>query len=182
MAPSKAVIDIVAYSDEDWYNDKCNFWNDVYGFNMSIMKETTYELAQVEIINPDCLISEPARILDIDLSTVNTEDLDFESQFELTLSSTGKIHGLCGWFDCVFGRKGAEMVTLSTSGQSTPTHWKQTIFVFREPIAAQKGDLLKGTFKCQKSKLNRRELAIEINATHVCGDSKNELFQTFVVK
>lgn len=44
-----------------------------------------------------------------------------------------------------------------------PTHWKQTVFLLREPIRVRKGTTVSGTFHCKKSKDNSRELDVEIH-------------------
>ncbi|KAJ9075100.1 hypothetical protein DSO57_1039496 [Entomophthora muscae] len=51
-----------------------------------------------------------------------------------------------------------------TTGPSgvLPTHWKQTLFLFREPLEVETDMVIKGQLKCQKHTLNPRELVIEI--------------------
>ncbi|KAJ2160403.1 hypothetical protein GGF46_002293 [Coemansia sp. RSA 552] len=55
----------------------------------------------------------------------------------------------------------------TTGPHGTPTHWKQTIFVLRDPIQAKAGDEVHGQFTCKKSPENPRELVLEIAYTHV---------------
>ncbi|TFK70555.1 protein arginine N-methyltransferase [Pluteus cervinus] len=63
------------------------------------------------------------------------------------------------------GRLGERETSFSTGPQSTPTHWKQTIFLLREPITVIEGSLIEGSFYCKKSSANSRELEVEI---HYC--------------
>lgn len=53
--------------------------------------------------------------------------------------------------------------SFSTGPQSVPTHWKQTIFLLREPISVRPGTVVQGTFFCRKSATNARELDVEIH-------------------
>ncbi|KAI8986156.1 S-adenosyl-L-methionine-dependent methyltransferase [Trametes punicea] len=60
--------------------------------------------------------------------------------------------------------KGRPKVTsFSTGPASVPTHWKQTVFFLREPIAVGEGTVVEGVFKLRKSKDNSRELDVEIH-------------------
>ncbi|KAG6337383.1 hypothetical protein ID866_1706 [Astraeus odoratus] len=61
--------------------------------------------------------------------------------------------------------KGKEnkVTSFSTGPLSHPTHWKQTIFLLRDPIPAEEGTVVSGTFSCRKNNENSRELDIEIH-------------------
>ncbi|GJJ15438.1 hypothetical protein Clacol_009716 [Clathrus columnatus] len=56
-------------------------------------------------------------------------------------------------------------VSFSTGPMSIPTHWKQTIFLLKEPIKAEDDSIISGTLYCRKREDNSRELDIEI---HYC--------------
>lgn len=58
----------------------------------------------------------------------------------------------------------------TTGPHGIPTHWKQTIFALRQPIAAKKGDRVCGQFTCKKSTTNPRELDLEITYQHIAAD------------
>ncbi|EGN97901.1 hypothetical protein SERLA73DRAFT_91051 [Serpula lacrymans var. lacrymans S7.3] len=60
-------------------------------------------------------------------------------------------------------RERARVTSFSTGPKSQPTHWKQTIFLLREPIHAVEGTIVSGTFHCKKSGTNSRELDVEIH-------------------
>ncbi|KAH0586039.1 hypothetical protein H2248_007316 [Termitomyces sp. 'cryptogamus'] len=53
--------------------------------------------------------------------------------------------------------------SFSTGPQSMATHWKQTLFLLREPISISEGSIVHGTFHCRKSEENSRELDVEIH-------------------
>lgn len=40
LLPDKASIYLSAVEDQDYKNDKINWWNNVYGFNMSVIRKT----------------------------------------------------------------------------------------------------------------------------------------------
>ncbi|KAK7689949.1 hypothetical protein QCA50_006589 [Cerrena zonata] len=58
-----------------------------------------------------------------------------------------------------------KITSFSTGPLSTPTHWKQTLFLLRDPIAVHEGTVVHGTFICKKSQDNSRELDVEIHYT-----------------
>ncbi|KII88239.1 hypothetical protein PLICRDRAFT_161146 [Plicaturopsis crispa FD-325 SS-3] len=79
------------------------------------------------------------------------------------------------------GLKGMEKVTsFSTGPQSIPTHWKQTIFLLREPIIVEEGTVVAGTFHCRKNDTNPRELDVEIH--YSVGDSAQQAATGVVVQ
>ncbi|KAF8230032.1 arginine N-methyltransferase 3 [Tricholoma matsutake] len=55
------------------------------------------------------------------------------------------------------------ITSFSTGPQSMSTHWKQTLFLLREPISVAEGSVVNGTFYCRKSDSNSRELDVEIH-------------------
>ncbi|KAI5987412.1 S-adenosyl-L-methionine-dependent methyltransferase [Pisolithus marmoratus] len=55
------------------------------------------------------------------------------------------------------------LTSFSTGPLSHPTHWKQTVFLLRDPIAAEEGTIVSGTFSCKKNGENSRELDVEIH-------------------
>ncbi|KAJ1987452.1 hypothetical protein H4R33_002860 [Dimargaris cristalligena] len=50
----------------------------------------------------------------------------------------------------------------TTGPHGKPTHWKQTLFVLKEPFPVQVGDVITGQFICHKNPQNHRDLDIDI--------------------
>ncbi|KAF9568765.1 arginine N-methyltransferase 3 [Agrocybe pediades] len=61
------------------------------------------------------------------------------------------------------GPEKEKVTSFSTGPMSTPTHWKQTIFLLKEPITVTEDSLITGKFMCKKSETNSRELDVEIH-------------------
>ncbi|KAJ2810159.1 hypothetical protein H4S07_002833 [Coemansia furcata] len=68
----------------------------------------------------------------------------------------------------------SSMNGFTTGPHGTATHWKQTVFVLREPIHAKQGDEVRGQFTCRKSTTNPRELDLDISYHHVAKDGSNQ--------
>lgn len=192
MAPSHTRILLTALDDEDFKNDRVNFWDDVYGFKMSAMKQPLLNEAVVDFIKPHSAISDAVPIKDLYLQQITVKQLDFSSPFEIVANRAGTIYALGGWFDTWFTRDG-HPIPLSQEAQHVPgetylttspfgedTHWKQTIFVLKNPIEVKQGTKLNGVFTCRKGSENQRELECEIQYT--VDDSTEIVVQDFILR
>ncbi|SAL98208.1 hypothetical protein [Absidia glauca] len=174
MAPSQTRILMAALDDEDLKDDRVNFWNDVYGFKMSAMKEPVINEAIVDFIKPNTVMSNVVTLKDLYLQTITTQKLDFITKFELDIKRDGTIYAFGGWFDTWFTREGhpipldqAEQrvegeIFLTTGPFGEDTHWKQTSFILESPLHVKRGNKISGTFVCHKGLDNPRELECEI--------------------
>ncbi|RWR79740.1 Protein arginine N-methyltransferase [Cinnamomum micranthum f. kanehirae] len=129
------------------------FWENVYGFDMSCVgKEVVEDAAQlpiVDVIDSRDIVTNSVSLQTFDLATMTPDEVDFTASIELEprfdppedrtdpKCRTTWCYGVVLWFDTAFtGRFCKEMPTvLSTSPYGPKTHWSQTIFTFREPIA-----------------------------------------------
>ncbi|KAK0459992.1 S-adenosyl-L-methionine-dependent methyltransferase [Desarmillaria tabescens] len=79
-----------------------------------------------------------------------------------------------------------KVTSFSTGPQSIPTHWKQALFLLREPIVVEEGSKVRGTFYCRKSESNSRELEIEIHYVKQdstgADESKDLVVQMYTVR
>lgn len=128
--PNKALVYVSAIEDDVFYQKKVSHWTDVYGFDMSCMKTAVLREAQIDLVDPRQIVSTACKVLDLDLNTMKKEEVNFSSRYSLKMLRNEKVHGLIGWFDCIFeDPKRPELkVTLSTSPYKKATHWKQTTF------------------------------------------------------
>lgn len=127
------------------------FWENVYGFNMScISKEVVEDASEnpiVDVLDSRDIVTQNTILQAFDLATMKAEEMDFTSSFELEAKSdlsltdgnakSTRCYGVILWFETGFSSRFCkEMPTvLSTSPYTPSTHWSQTIFTFREPIA-----------------------------------------------
>jgi protein arginine N-methyltransferase 1 len=165
LFPDKASLYVCAIEDAEYRRDKIDFWDDIYGFNMSCIKELAILEPLVDVCDPEQVISTATKILDIDLHKVKKEDLDFESKFEVRIAKSEFVHALVSYFNVEFSATHTR-INFSTAPRCQYTHWKQTVFYLDEPIVANKGDLLRGTFKVNRNKSNPRDLDIQLTVNH----------------
>jgi SAM-dependent methyltransferase len=162
MAPSCTKILFSAVGDAEWYNDRVNFWNNVYGFSMTPMNQDFIKNGLITVLPSGSMISNSIVIKDIQTKTITVPELDFQNEFSLDILSDGKVYAFCGWFDTFFEGQNIDPVMFSTSPSTTPTHWMQTAFILKEPVVVEKGDVIFGSFICKKSVSNPRELVVVV--------------------
>ncbi|KAJ1944356.1 hypothetical protein EC988_006009, partial [Linderina pennispora] len=196
LAPSASYIYLTAIQDDEYMRDQVNYWDDVYGFKMSAMKQQrAVAEADVDVISGNSVVATRALIAEIDHGTTTSKNLDFASEFTVTVTRDATIHALLGYFDVAFSQSQAipgpsqqdlnadayesgevtdkalwrqpGMHGFTTGPHGTPTHWKQTVFVLPEALSAKQGDEVRGSFVCRKSSTNPRELDIELAYYHV---------------
>lgn len=151
--PCRARLWIAPFCDPrlyDAWRTKVGFWqqSDYYGIDLSRLEQA----AESEIMSMPALgpvdprqIMAPAVAYPLDLETMDRQQLGhIEIPFEFGFGFDTPIHGIAGWFDVEFLGSGGS-VTLSTAPIHPPTHWWQLRFVFTEPIALRRGDVLRGT-------------------------------------
>jgi len=105
--------------------------------------------------------SELKEIIKWNLKECKIEDLSFSRPVNLEANLTGPIHGIIASFDCQMVPD--ESLVLSTSPLNPSTHWKQTGFLFDEPIQVKTGNQISGEMKVKRNFKNERELKIFFN-------------------
>ncbi|KAM4720800.1 protein arginine N-methyltransferase 3 [Rhinophrynus dorsalis] len=165
--PDTCTISLVALCDEQKHSGKILFWDNVYGFDMSCMKKAVLPEAVVEVINPTTIISQPFNIKNIDCQKTTIKELDFSSDFSLSVTRDALCTALCGYFDVMFERDCHQPVSFSTSPTCPKTHWKQTVFLLEKPIHVKAGEELKGKITVRKNRKDPRSLIISLSLNNV---------------
>jgi len=176
--PDKCNMQLAALADDELYENKVNFWRNVYGFRMSTMLGSSIEEPLMDIVKNDKVISKPAIIQEFDLMKISVKDLDFDSLFHLEIFKDGNVSAIVGYFDIMFCSE-ENPISFSTSPEATPTHWKQTVFFLKEPLACKSGDNLKGRIFCKKNKKDTRGLDVAL--IFFKNDSDDVLFRQHYV-
>lgn len=159
MFPDTANLYVAAIEDGDYVEENIGFWSDVYGFDLSCMKNVAIQDPLIDTVEIKAVVTQPNVIKQIDLLTVKKEDLTFSSSFSLKATRTDSLNAFIGWFEVVFAC-GKSPERISTGPQSKYTHWRQTIFYLSSPLMISEGESIEGTFSC--SVRNSRDLDIRI--------------------
>uniref|UniRef100_A0A8C3Q3X0 Protein arginine N-methyltransferase 3 n=1 Tax=Geospiza parvula TaxID=87175 RepID=A0A8C3Q3X0_GEOPR len=161
--PDLCTISLVAVGDMNKHVDKLLFWEDVYGFDMSCMKKAVIPEAVVEVLDPNTLISTASVIKHIDCNTASIPDLEFSSDFTLSITMSTQCTAIAGYFDVFFEKNCHNKVLFSTGPQCTKTHWKQTIFLLEKPVPVEAGEALRGKITVRKNRKDPRSLFITLS-------------------
>jgi len=177
IMPDRATLSICAIEDADYKEDKINFWESVYGFNMSAIKSQALQEPLVDVVEHKQVMTSHCRLQTFDLSTVTAAQLSFTANFKLAAQRDDFCHALVVYFDIEFTRC-HKNVWFSTGPHATYTHWKQTVFYLQDVLSVKKDEEIRGTWHCHPSAKNPRELDItisyEFNGVHdACRNSQN---------
>ncbi|EGT49227.1 hypothetical protein CAEBREN_23887 [Caenorhabditis brenneri] len=162
MFPDKAKLYIVGIEDRQYKEDKIYWWNHVYGFNMSPIRELAIREPLVDIVDNNQITTNNCMIKDVDLYTVEIEDLSFDSEFTLKCKRNDYIHAFVTFFTVEFS-KCHKRTGFSTGPDVAYTHWKQTVFYLDDFITVQTNEEVKGKFSMRPNADNERDLDIEIS-------------------
>ena len=103
MFPCACKMYLYGIEDPEGREGTIDFWNDVYNFDMSMMKELAYRECYVDILKPENVCTTEATVLDLDLYKVTKDDLMYiENAFCLSAKKNTSIDGFGMYFDCSF--------------------------------------------------------------------------------
>jgi len=159
--PDKATIWAAGIEDGEYKDEKIGFWDNVYGFDYTPLKETALAEPLVDTVELKAVVTDPARVLTLDLYKCTTADLAFKIPFDLKVRRDDFIHALVAWFDIDFTAC-HKVVTFSTGPHTKYTHWKQTVFYLQEVLTVQEGEEVTCELSVRPNGKNRRDLDIEI--------------------
>ncbi|XP_017855945.1 PREDICTED: protein arginine N-methyltransferase 1-B isoform X2 [Drosophila arizonae] len=164
MFPDRGTLYITAIEDRQYKDEKINWWDDVYGFDMSCIRKVAVTEPLVDVVDPKQVVSTACMVKEVDLYTVQKSDLNFSSKFNLTIKRNDFVQALVTYFNIEF-TKCHKRLGFSTSPDSTYTHWKQTVFYLDDHITAKKNEEINGTFQMKPNERNNRDLdfVIDIN-------------------
>jgi type I protein arginine methyltransferase len=160
--PDKAVLYIAAIEDGQVKRERIDFWDDVYGFDMTPLKEIAIKEPVVDVVDSKALVTDSVPVLTLDILTCTKEDLVFKNPFKLTAHRNDYIHGLVTYFECAFTQV-HKPIGFSTGPFARYTHWKQTIFYLRETLTICNRETIEGEFACKPNHQNNRDLDICIS-------------------
>lgn len=185
LFPDKATLYMAATNSKRVTEEVNTFWSNVYGFDMSVMKPVVLMDARTALVNPKTvslhsapeknslyisiskalslqIISDPFKLLKIDLYTATVADLSFKTHFCLKMQSDELLWTLFTFFTVDF-RKCHTPVSINTSPFMPPTHWKQTVFHLDDYITVGTGEYVYGTFRLSQNKRYKRDLEISLD-------------------
>ena len=180
LLPDKAQIYLAGIQDTLYKYNKIDSWDNVYGFNFSVLKNPALAEPIIDNFPNNNIISNSCKIFDIDLYTVKVEDLDFSAGYEIIFNKDDTFNGFVTWFDVEFDKL-PNKITLSTSPFEPSTHWKQVMFYSKNDIEVKKKEKLKGSICVIKDKMNFRFINSKISFHFDNGAKKLDWYQLYKI-
>ncbi|XP_057622241.1 protein arginine N-methyltransferase 8 isoform X2 [Chionomys nivalis] len=179
-AGAKKVFGIECSSISD-YSEKIikanhldNGWENVYGFDMTCIRDVAMKEPLVDIVDPKQVVTNACLIKEVDIYTVKTEELSFTSAFCLQIQRNDYVHALVTYFNIEFTKCHKKM-GFSTAPDAPYTHWKQTVFYLEDYLTVRRGEEIYGTISMKPNAKNVRDLDFTVDL-----DFKGQLCETSV--
>ncbi|EED19507.1 histone H4 arginine methyltransferase RmtA [Talaromyces stipitatus ATCC 10500] len=162
--PDQATIYVAGIEDGEYKDDKIGFWDNVYGFNYSPMKDVALTEPLVDTVEMKAVVTDPCAVLTLDLYTVTPADLSFKVPYSLPVKRNDFIHAIIAWFDIQFTAC-HKPITFSTGPHAKYTHWKQTVFYLRDVLTVEEEEAVSGYLENKPNAKNKRDLDIKLSYT-----------------
>lgn len=162
LFPDRCTLFICGIEDRQYKDEKINWWDDVYGFDMSSIRKVAISEPLVDVVDPKQVVTNSCLLKEIDLYTVQKADLDFSARFHLQVRRNDFVQALVTFFNVEF-TKSHKRLGFSTAPEAPYTHWKQTVFYFDDYMTVKKGEEITGSFSMKPNQRNNRDLDFSID-------------------
>ncbi|KAK4713570.1 hypothetical protein R3W88_019477 [Solanum pinnatisectum] len=159
VLPDKASLYLTAIEDADYKDEKIEFWNSVYGFDMSCLQKQTIMEPLVDNVDQKQIVTNCQLLKTMDISKMASGDASFTVPFKLVAERDDYIHALVAYFDVSF-TKCHKLTGFSTGPRSRGTHWKQTVLYLEDVLTVCQGEAVVGSMTVASNKKNPRDLDI----------------------
>jgi len=161
LFPDRATLFVSAIEDRQYKDDKINWWDSVYGFDMSCIREVAMTEPLVDVVESKQVVTNSCLVKEVDLYAVKKEDLAFSAPFHLQVRRNDYVHALITYFNIEF-TKCHKRTGFSTAPEARYTHWKQTVFYFDDYLTVKAGEEIFGSFTMKPNERNNRDLDFQV--------------------
>ncbi|KAF2368865.1 S-adenosyl-L-methionine-dependent methyltransferase [Trinorchestia longiramus] len=164
MMPNRCTLHIIAIDDKEMYAQYSQFWNNVYGFDMSCIARKWLQAASTITVREKTIATSTAQIAEFDLEKCSCADTQFTTAFSLTALRSTTLTAFAGYFDTHFDLP--HVVSFSTGPHAKTTHWKQTVFLLPEPLNVTEGEVLNVSISVKRHPHDVRALEVNFKLPH----------------
>ncbi|KAI3956776.1 hypothetical protein MKW92_014027 [Papaver armeniacum] len=161
VLPDKATLYVTAIEDHEYKEDKIEFWNDVYGFDMKCIKKQSIMEPLVDTVDQNQIVTNCQLLKTMDILKMASGDVSFTAPFKLRAERSDYIHALVAYFDVSFTQC-HKLMGFSTGPRSRTTHWKQTVLYLEDVLTICEGEVLSGSMTVSQNKKNPRDVDITL--------------------
>ncbi|KAK6151911.1 hypothetical protein DH2020_014546 [Rehmannia glutinosa] len=160
ILPDKASLYLTAIEDADYKEEKIEFWNNVYGFDMSCIRKQAMTEPLVDTVEQKHIVTN-CQLLKVEDFLY---DASFTAPFKLVAERDDYIHALVAYFDVSF-TKCHKLMGFSTGPKSRATHWKQTVLYLEDVLTICQGEALMGTMTVAPNSKNPRDVDVTLKSS-----------------
>ena len=102
MIPDELNFSIAGMNDSKRYKKRFGFWNNVYGYKMSVMREQFMTEASFDSIDTKDIITSTCTFKTFDFYKMKEKDLNFIAKYSLKARAKKKLNALAIWIDVGF--------------------------------------------------------------------------------
>ncbi|TYG62166.1 hypothetical protein ES288_D07G206500v1 [Gossypium darwinii] len=102
VLPDEASLYLTAIEDAEYKDDKIEFWNNVYGFDMSCIKKQAMMEPLVDTVDQKQIVTNCHLLKTMDISKMVLGDASFTAPFKLIAERDDYIHAFVAYFDVSF--------------------------------------------------------------------------------
>ncbi|KAL8234824.1 hypothetical protein R6Q59_020924 [Mikania micrantha] len=161
VLPDNASLYLTAIEDAEYKEDKIEFWNNVYGFDMSCIRKQSIMEPLVDTVDQNQIVTNCQLLKTMDISKMTSGDASFTAPFKLVAERDDYIHALVAYFDVSF-TVCHKLTGFSTGPRSRSTHWKQTVLYLEEVLTICEGESISGSMTVAQNKKNPRDVDITL--------------------
>ena len=144
LIPDQIDYYIAPIDDGKYYRDRFDFWNNVYGFKMTVMREQHLNEPVFDSLNPSQLLATEMCLHQIDLNKVKKSELDFICKYNCKILYEGELNGFVMWFAVGFSMSHVN-ISLDGSPHSEKRIFSQLVFFLKNKTIVKKGDTVYGS-------------------------------------
>eukprot|EP00250_Pteridium_aquilinum_P034747 c8041_g1_i1 orf=211-1374(-) len=161
VLPDRTSLFVTAIEDADYKQDKIEFWNNVYGFDMSCVRQQAMLEPLVDTVDQNQIVTNCQLLKTMDIEKMVSQDVSFSAPFKLVAQRSDYVHALVAYFDVSF-TKCHKPVGFSTGPKARPTHWKQTVLYLEDVLTMCEGEAVTGTMSVALNAKNPRDIDIKL--------------------
>jgi len=141
MLPETVDLFLSLVEDKELYYEKISRWKkQPYGLDYTDFAFCQANDVHVTTFNSDNLLSDPIRIINIDMKCAKHSNFKVEKHFKVIRK--GICHGLAGWFRAIFPGG----IKLNTAPNQPLTEWRQSFFPIAESVQVNRDEEVIVTF------------------------------------
>ncbi|XP_052436636.1 protein arginine N-methyltransferase 8-B isoform X3 [Carassius gibelio] len=136
MFPDRATLYVVAIEDRQYKDFKIHWWENVYGFDMTCIRNIAMMEPLVDIVDPKQVVTNSCLI---------------------KIQRNDYVHALVMYFNIEF-TKCHKKTGFSTAPDAPSTHWKQTVFYLDDYLTVRRGEEILGSITVKPNENNECDL------------------------